>query len=305
MKVGLYSVTYSAAWYRGDPLTLGEFIGRAKELGFDGVEIGLKRPHGSPLDLDERACGKIRERLDRQGIELAACASYNDFSSPVVERRETELYFVKGQIALARALGARILRVFAAWPGVTMRDGLATYDMARRYVQTHYPDATHLERWAFVREGLSEAARYAEEASVVLALQNHPPIINDYRDMLAFIREVDSPFLKACLDCPLLRPRDADAEYVAQAVRDTGALQVHSHFGGEFHRDERGLPQLDGATNYPAFVAALKETGYEDYLCYEFCHPCLNDRHEPAGIERVDEQTRMAAEYMRRVMDGV
>ncbi len=302
MKHGLYTVTYSAVWYRGEALTLKEFFARAKELGFQGVELGLKRPHASPLDLDERACEEIREELDRQGLDLAACASYNDFSSPIVERGEVELYFVKGQINLTRALGAKILRLFAAWPGITLRDGVATYDMTRRYIQTHYPDTTYLERWNLVKEGLREAATYAEEAGVVLALQNHIPIINTYQDMLAFVREVDSPALKACLDCPLLRPRDGDADYVAQAVRDTGALQVHSHYGGEFYRDEQGAAQLDGQTNYPAFVEALKEIGYDGYICYEFCHPCVDEQHNAAGVERVDEQTRMAAEYMSRVI---
>jgi sugar phosphate isomerase/epimerase len=302
MKVGLYSVTYAGVWYRGKALRLSQFIARAKELGFDGVEIGLKRPHGSPLDLDEKACERIGKELDRQGIELAACASYNDFSSPIPEHREVELYFLKGQIRLTRSLGAKILRVFAAWPGITIRDGVGTYDMTRRYAETHYADATYLERWRFVREGLREAAQYAGEAGVILALQNHAPIIRTYEDMLAFVREVGSPHMKACLDCPLLRPRDGDADYVSRAVRDTGDLQVHSHFGGEFHRGKRGRAELDGETNYPAFVKALKEIGYKGYLCYEFCHPCLDAKHQPAGMERVDEQTRMACEYMRRVI---
>jgi len=303
MKVGLYSVTYSGLWYAGAPLSVEEFISGAKELGFQGVELALKRPHASPVDVDEKGCERIRQALDRQGVELAACASYNDFSSPVLERREADLYFVKGQIELVRALGAGILRVFAAWPGVTLRDGIGTYDMTRRYVQAHHPDTTHLEKWRFVREMLREAAGFAEEAGVTLALQNHEPIIERYTDMLAFIREVDSPALKACLDCPLLRPRAGEPEYVAHAVRDTGELQVHSHFGGEFHRDEQGRAQLNENVAYPAFVEALKEIGYDGYICYEFCHPCLDDKHDPAGVEKVDEQSRMAAEYMRRLID--
>jgi sugar phosphate isomerase/epimerase len=302
MKLGLYSVTYSGVWYRGRALTLSEFIARAKQFGFDGVEIGLKRPQASPLDLNEKACDGIRKELSRQEVELAACASYNDFSSPVLEDREVQLHFLRGQIKLTKALGAKILRVFAAWPGITFRDGVATYDMTRRYIETHYPDTTYLERWNFVKEGLKEAAGYAEEAGVVLALQNHAPIIRTYEDMLAFIREVDSPFVKACLDCPLLRPRDGDAEYVAQAVRDTGALQVHSHFGGEFRRNQQGQVQLDANTNYPAFVRALKGIGYDGCLCYEFCHLCLDDRHQVAGIDRIDEQVRLAAEYMSQVI---
>jgi len=302
MKLGLYSVSYSGLWYRGPALTVEELIGRAKEFGFAGIELGLKRPHGSPLDLSRSDCDRIRRALDEAGIELAACAAYNDFSSPVVEHREMQLYFLSGQIELTRALGASVLRVFAAWPGVTMRNGVGTYDMVRRYVREHYADTTALERWHFVRDCLEEAAEMAETAGVTLALQNHEPIIECYTDMLEFIRQVDSPALKACLDCPLLRPRAGDPDYVARAVRDTGALQVHSHYGGEFRRAADGTVELDGDVAYPAFVQALKEIGYGGYICYEFCHPCLDENREVAGIERVDEQVRMAAEYMSRLI---
>ncbi len=302
MKVGLYSVTYAGVWYKGAALSTADLIARAKELGFDGIELGLKRPHASPIDMDEAACDAVLADLDAQGIELAATAGYNDFSSPIEEHREVEQYFVRGQIDITKRLGAPVLRLFAAWPGITRRDGIGTYDMTRRYIETHYPDTTHLERWRFVREGLREAADYAEKVGVMLALQNHLPVIDRYQQMLDLVREVDSPNLKACLDCPLLRPRANEAAYVARAVRDTGALQVHSHYGGEFHRDSDGVAQLNEDYDYLAFVSALKDIGYDGWLCYEFCHPVLDEAHNPAGIERVDDVSRMAAEYMHRVV---
>ncbi|GAI24617.1 unnamed protein product [marine sediment metagenome] len=53
IKVGLYSITYSGIWYKGGHLTIKDMIRKAKALGYDGIEIDLKRPHGFPLDLDE------------------------------------------------------------------------------------------------------------------------------------------------------------------------------------------------------------------------------------------------------------
>ena len=297
MKVGLYSVSYSGAWYPGPGLSMADFIAKAKELGFPGGELGAKRPHASPMDLNERACAQVREALDKHGIELAAVASYNDFTSPVLEHRETQLLMLREQIKVTRDLGAPVLRVFAAWRGVTLRDGLATYDMTRRYAENQYPDVTRLEQWRWVREGLQEAARFAEDVGVTLALQNHEPLIRNYHDMLNMIREVDSPALKACLDAPLLN-RLTDADYVRQAVLETNGLQVHSHFGGEFHRNPQGKAVCELDCDYLSFVKALKEIGYTGYLCYEFCHPCLDERHEPAGIDRVHEQVALALEFM-------
>jgi sugar phosphate isomerase/epimerase len=74
MKLGLYSITYLGVWYRGRALTLDELIGRAREYGYEGVEIDGKRPHGSPLDLPRRRCEELRLKAADAGIEIYAVA---------------------------------------------------------------------------------------------------------------------------------------------------------------------------------------------------------------------------------------
>lgn len=306
MKVGLYTISFAGVWYDGPALPLDAILRRTKEMGFDGVEIGARRPHANPMDLDEKARAFIREQAAEAGVEIPAVASYNNFASPVLEQRENELLMVREQIKLAHDLGAPVLRVFAAWRGITLRDGHGTYEMTRRYWEQGYPDVTSLERWSWVRECLREAADLAGEMGVTLALQNHEPVISRYSDMLAFVREVDSPALKACLDCPLLVRQDD--EYVMSAVRATGDLQVHSHFGGEFEEEngeavQRRIRHMNRALiNYPAFVKALEEIGYDGYLCYEFCHPCLGPNHELLGLDEVTRQVDLAGRYMRTLV---
>ena len=48
MPMALATVTFSGLWYPGRPLTIEEVIDRAKEYGYDGVEINGKRPHAYP-----------------------------------------------------------------------------------------------------------------------------------------------------------------------------------------------------------------------------------------------------------------
>lgn len=305
MKIGLYSITYLGAWYRGPALTVTEFITQARKLGYEGVEIDGKRPHGNPLDLDAKARCAIRDHLQREGMDLAAIASNNDFSSPVPEIHECQLLMVREQIRLARDLGAPVVRLFAAWPGVTMRDGVAIYEMARSAWERAFPDVTGEERWALVRSALAEVSKMAEDEGIVLALQNHAPVIENYQDMLQLIREVDSPALKACLDLPLLRRQD-DA-WVRQAAQATGDLQVLSHFGGEYQRAADGsvVPYpfqgpLATEANYPAFVKAMDEIGYNGYISYELCHPVwVRGTRRRAGLEYVHEQAALALEYMQ------
>jgi sugar phosphate isomerase/epimerase len=304
MKVGLYTVTFSGAWYDGPGLALEEVLKLAKEMGYSGVEIGAKRPHANPMDLDARERARIREQAARLGLDIPAVGGYSSFASPIVEQKENELLVAREQIKLARDLGAPILRVFAAWRGITLREGRATYDIARRH-SSEGPDVTFLEQWNWVKECLRELAGFAGEMGVTLALQNHEPLLRDHLDMLDMIREVNSPALKACLDCPLLTSQDDG--FVMQAVRDTGLLQVHSHFGGEFDEAAGKAVQRPirfsrrPVFNYPAFVKALKEIGYTGYLCYEFCHPCLGESHELEGLAEVKRQAQLAQRYMQKL----
>lgn len=304
MKVGLYSITYLGIWYKGGALSLRDFIAQAKRLGYDGVEIDGKRPHGNPMDLSAGARREIRSIAAGEGIEIPAVASNNDFTSPIPDYRECQILMVREQIKLAADLGARVVRIFLAWPGVTYRaNGLAQYDIARRRWEEVWRDHTRAELWDFAKAALKEVAHVAEEEGVVLALQNHAPVIRHYQDILDMIAEVDSPAFRACMDVPI-EPRQDD-EWVWQMARATGDLQAHSHFGGEYVRAADGAilqRQLRfGAplTNYPTFVKAMKEIGYDGYLCYELCHPFVDARHEPLGIEAVHEQAALAVQFMR------
>ncbi len=132
MKVGLYSITYLGIWYDGPALTWKEVLHKAKELGYDGVEFDAKRPHANPMDWDERTRDAVRSEAEKLGLELPAVASNNDFSSPVPEHRECQLLMVREQARLAADIGAKVIRLFAAWPGITLRDGTAYYEEARQ-----------------------------------------------------------------------------------------------------------------------------------------------------------------------------
>lgn len=308
MKVGLYSISYSGTWYGNHrALSVEEVIDKAKAYGYDGVEIDLKRPHGSPLDLDEARCAQIRAYAEKQGIEICGVAANNNFVSPVAEHIENELLMVKEQIRVAKQLGAPVLRLFVAWRGVTYRNGIATYEVTRR--MSHMYDSLDYEMRLRATECFRECAKWAEEAGVILALQNHEPVIRSYTDMLDFVRWVDSPNFKCCLDAPNcgLTPHTQSDEYLTRAVRDVGALQMISHANGELKEEngevimfpyERHNPVYP---NYRAFIRALKEVGYQGYINYEFCHMPFYDG-KVLGFEYVDKQVEMAQRYFRRLI---
>jgi sugar phosphate isomerase/epimerase len=309
MKVGLYSVTYLGNWYRGEALTLPELIKTAKRFGYDGVEIDGKRPHGNPLDWPTRRCKELRSMAESEGIEIHAVAANNDFSCPASEVREAQIAYLRDLIRMTADLGAKQLRVFLAWWGVTRHPQLASYDVMESLWPVVHQKFSAEEIWGWCREALLECTLYAGESGVTLALQNHRPVIKDYHDVLQMVREVNSPHLKVCLDAPLML--DKSAEAMREAARLVGPLQVMSHIGGEFERvadgSIRGYERHDGvvggATNqyYRDFVAAMREIGYQGYLSYELCHqlPVINGR--TVGIEFADQNAKLAAEFMRQI----
>ncbi len=320
IKIGLYSITYLGLWYRGEALTPEQLIQRARRFGYQGIEIDGKRPHGCPLLWTGERRRKLRRLAADEGVALCGVAANNDFSSPIPEHRQAQLAWVRELIRLTADLGAGILRVFLAWPGANKApEGGGRYDLAQRIWDAAHQGIPEEQAWEWCRECLIEAARYAGEHGVTLALQNHKPLIHSYRDMLRMIREVDSPHLKACLDAPILERKDP--AYVREAVLATGSLQVQSHFGGEYQRPRPGGPILRAAVSrgpdgryerqgyedpqqdyYPPFVRALLETGYRGYINYELCHPLPVVNGQTVGIEFVDASAQLAAEYMREVI---
>jgi sugar phosphate isomerase/epimerase len=313
IRLGLYSISYGGIWYKGAALSFDELCKYAKQYGFEGVELDNKRPMGCPMDLDQRKRDEMKNSLAKYGLEMPALSANNDFSSPIPEHRECQLLMVNETAKLAKDMGAKVVRLFAAWPGVPIHEGVGTYELARGEYYTfqrQYPYVTWIDRYNYVKDCLKEAARFGEENGVVMALQNHAPLIRTWRDTYDLVKEVNSPFLKVCLDLPIFDKQDK--EYIANAVRTVGNLQVHSHFGGEYYRDANNVVQpkmLDYYAggimpDYAHYISLMDEIGYNGWFTFELCHLLLNKDHSNAGIEFVHEQVPLAKEYLSKIING-
>ena len=294
MKVGLYTITYLGIWYRGDALPLKDVIKRARKYGYEGIEIDGKCPHGHPLMLSKDSCKELRQIADGEGIEIYGLAGNNDFSSPITEQREAQVLYMRELIRCASELGAKTVRVFLAWPGVTQNPRLASYDLSRPLWESVHKGFSEEEIWGWCRDGMVKSAKYASDAGVTLALQNHTPVIRDHKDVLRMVKEVDSPNLKVSLDVYIMNDKSPQA--IRQAALDVGPLQALSHFGGEFKRELDG--SVPGPDYYATFVKAMHEIGYKGYLGYELCHSLPKVNGQTVGIEYADQCAEAAAAYM-------
>ena len=129
--------------------------------------------------------------------------------------------------------------------------------------------------------------------------------------MLRMIREVNSPHLKACFDAPLARKQGETGSSMSAAAARVGSLQVLTHFGGEYTEEPGGeikgwVRSRDGALTpedfYSSFTEGMLDIGYEGYTGYELCHPLPKIGGEPAGIDFVDLNARLAQQFMRNII---
>lgn len=306
MRIGIYSITYRGVWYRGPAVDCFSLLRLAKQQGWEGVELDAERPHAAPMDLSADDRKRLRDLSGELEMPISAISPNCDLSSPVPVQREAMICYVRECIQLARDLRVPLCKIFAAWRGITLYDGLATYDDTYGYNQYGFWMG---DRRQFVVDSLRELTKVAEDEGVVLAMQNHgPDVVNTYQDVLGLIEEVGSPAFKACMDINI-EPEPESAEHAREMVRATGKLLVHSHFNAEFRRAASGKVELAAGgyfdscfwtrrVAYPAYVDALVESGFDGYIDWEFCHPGI-ENGQPAGIEYVHEQTRMALEYMK------
>jgi sugar phosphate isomerase/epimerase len=300
VKIGLYSITYGGVWYRGDALTVEQVIERARKFGYQGVEIDGKRPHGNPLDMPKARCQQLRKMASDQGIEIYAVSGNNDFSSPIPEHRESQLVYVRELLRMTSDLGGKVIRVFLGWPGVTLvPEGGGRYDIAQAVWKAAHKDFTEEQTWAWCRQSLEEAAKLAGDFGVTLALQNHPPVIKGYADTLRMAKEVGSPHLKICFDARL--EHTMDEVTVRKAVNEVGSLQTLWHYGGEYDRGPNGIT-LKGDEKCLGEMLGLFDIGYKGYAGFELCHPLPVVNGQTVGLEFVDKNAQLAAEYMRGIL---
>jgi sugar phosphate isomerase/epimerase len=310
LKLSLHSVSLSGLFYRGSPVFLEELILKVKRYGFDGVELMGKRPHANPGDLSAESRRNLRELASSNGLEIAAIAGYNDFSGSDAFRRELNILYVRELVKLARDLETDVVRVFAA--------GMADVDVS---IQYH-------EHWRFCVEAFKEVSKFAEDYGVTLALQNHPPIMESYEDVLDMIEEVGSDALKACIDPELLIwVRDVDPyggdvlERFKTIYGKVGKLLAHVHVGDSVERPGKFIivPAGGGSTLRASrierapmgtgmfkrivkpFVEALKSIGYNRYVSYEICSPRYL-RHKLIDFLEVEYEIVNGVRFLREFL---
>ena len=293
----LFSVSYAGYWGQ-HRLGLIPFLEKAAALGYPAVELAAKRPHLSVLDYpDAASVAAVKSTAERLGIEIATLAGYTDFtagqSAAEVPFVEMQILYIRQLATLARALGARIIRVFSGY----------------------FTDlANHQADWNKCVVALREAAAVAADAGVILGLQNHHDIGVSAAGFAEFLDDVNHPNLRAMFDpWSIALHEDVD---LYSAAKQMAPRMVQTTLADYIRIDRfqyqpplinyqridppavRAVPLGEGFLKLDEFFAGLKDGGFDGYVAYEICSPIRGG----GDAANLDAASRLALEKIRRWM---
>ena len=296
VKTCLHSVSYLGIWRGQTPLSVDEFLVKAKELGYEGVMLVAKRPHVSPHDYDKAARARLKAKIDSLGLTLVGLAGYTDFTAgidkPGIPNAEIQASWV-GEIAeLAKDLGTNMVRIFTGYerPGVP-------YD----------------KLYAEVVAGLKMAGKLAAEHGITLAVQNHHDIALHHDAMYWLLKEVNMPNVLAGWDAwsPVLEGLTPEQQresilkmkpfiintIVADYVTHPRFTYVNNLTNYQAEQPVmRAVPVGQGIIDYKNWMTTLKEIGYQGWVVYEMCEVLDGG----GSIENLDKTAKIFLEYMKQ-----
>jgi len=296
VKPCLHSVSYLGIWRGQTPLSVDEFLVKAKELGYKGVMLVAKRPHVSPHDYDKAARARLKAKIDSLGLTLVGLAGYTDFTAgidkPGIPNAEIQATWV-GEIAeLAKDLGTNMVRIFTGY---------------------ERPDVPYDKQYAEVVAGLKMAGKLAAEHGITLAVQNHHDIALHHDAMYWLLKEVNMPNVMAGWDAwsPVLEGLTLEQQresilkmkpfiintIVADYVTHPRFTYVNNLTNYQAEQPVmRAVPVGQGIIDYKNWMNTLKEIGYQGWVVYEMCEVLDGG----GSVENLDKTAKIFLEYMKQ-----
>jgi sugar phosphate isomerase/epimerase len=132
--------------------------------------------------------------------------------------------------------------------------------MANKGVEPILPGVTEDEGFQWCIDSINECLPHAEQAGVVLALENHWGLTRTPEGLLRIVNSIDSPWLGVLMDTGnfLEDPYEKLEEIAPQTV----FVQAKTYYGG----GEWYTLDLD----YPRIAKILKKVEYKGYISLEF-----------------------------------
>ena len=159
-------------------------IRQVRELGFSGTAFNVNDP---PESISTAAATQFGQKCAAEGVEIAEFGQYGTcFVQP--RYRDERLTVVRETCRVARAIDCPVVIV-----------GIGSHNPRGQWFadRENFTEATRRE----LVPALREAARIAEDAGLILALECHiTTSLRDDRTACSILNEIDSPALRVHMD---------------------------------------------------------------------------------------------------------
>ena len=287
MKLAVSSYSFHQ-YTKAGKLTLQDLPAKAAELGFAGIEY---------VDLPKEVTGEARLALAAElgalakqaGLEMVAYTVGANLWQPDAAALRAEIDRLKGEIDVAVALGAPLLRHDLVW-------GLEASGSGRSFLSM-MPDLVPSVR---------EIADYAAQRGVKTCSENHGRLMQDSYRMEELFYQVDHKNYGLLCDIGNFGGADEDcAEAVSKLLPHICFVHAKDAFkrngmmfdpGRGYNRTRGGhyrRSTIFGHGDVPSYqiLAAIKQSGYDGYVSLEF-----------EGIEDTLMAIEIGSENLKRML---
>jgi D-psicose/D-tagatose/L-ribulose 3-epimerase len=258
-KFGVDTVIWSEDFSENDLWILP----RAKEIGFDTLDIDIANLENFPVDL-------VKKKKEEVQIELVTSTGLSETTnllSPDPEIRERGKHYLKKLVDINVALGSRIIGGinYAAWGYLTGRPRTE-------------------QEWEWSVLAMREVAQYAQErGELIIAVEPlnrfETHLLNIAEDAVQYCKDVGTGNVKVHLDTfHMIREEDS----FSGAVKCCG-----KEFLGYVHvcENNRGIPG-QGLVPWREFFSSLNEIGYTEPCSIESFDPSFEEINRLCAIWR-------------------
>ena len=257
-RIRLAVSSYSYWHFRTPRYPIERVIEHAARLGFDGVEI----LHRQMTDESPAYVNTLKQLAFRNGLALPMLSIHQDFISPKAEERDEAVAHTKRCITLAERLGIPSIRLNSGrWNTIPSFDDLMKVKGEEPPIQGFTDEDAF--RWCI--EGIQACLPAAEQAGVLLALENHWGLTTKTENLLRIYKAVSSPWLGINLDTGNF-PVDPYPEIEKLAPHAT-IVQAKTYYGGgEWYTLDLDYKRIAGIlrkANFQGWVS-LEMEGKED-----------------------------------------
>jgi sugar phosphate isomerase/epimerase len=267
MKLGLIN----SAWV-GTAVGTEEGIRRTRAIGFDTIDI-----FADPLEIDVRERRLIRQTCQQEGLPVIStvCVALgiSDFNRAA---QRFHINRCKAYLDFAYELEGRNLLLV-----------IGEYTWQREVIKP-------ADQWKIAVDNARAVGDHATSLGLEVAIELEPfreSLVNTLPEMVRFLDDVAHPAVKANMDISHL----ALSKTPAEAIERLRGRIAHVHFSdcdGKVHGD---LPPGRGVVDFPPYLRALKQVGFEGTVSVE-----LEYSPDPARIvDWVEEAYQATARLMR------